>query len=553
MKRVLIKIFSLYISLTLSFGVNSDTDCQELLNWIYKDLTIQNLDTSYDRLVNKMLLGLLHVHKRSRISATFNDDYSQLKNTIGSLDESLGELIDDKISRFINFVRNNKVGKIDKEDLASVVNAWNSLKGNSRILFKNLSQEYQIDQWDIMTSQVLSESIEFGTHKEKYESELKRLSLNFNTARVNLLKGRELSFKNLKENVDKSKDKLMKHFRKNFISGMSEFSTLCREEEVKHLVIEENYVCLRDESPSHTDFLDRLGLILTAKDTKGNEYFSFTDEPRLKNLSSEPTINIHEVAYKTNILNENTTYCKRNPELVDTIVLHHTAFRKGPQSVNDFHLKRGTSEEPWLMVGYNYLVEDDFPSWRDGFKESDPPKAYTARPLDIQGAHAGERTEPLTEDQKVFYKDKTISCGNNFKGFKELNVLETLDDAGTLSGNLTTFGIAVLGDFSVSKLEKVAGVIVPRVVSGNEKDDIISIKDEIKFDQMIKNIAKLSCDIKKKYPNVKRIVPHQYFKDGNEQREHTKCPGYLIDHLDRIALEAKKLGCIFEVERERKR
>ncbi len=567
MKSIFSKLLTLYLGFTLSLGVNSDTECQELLNWIYKDLSVENLELSYERLIDKVLLGFIQVSQNLKGSRTSDAHYTEIKNKLIQIEPKLEKVIKEADIHFMldsydEDSTSSLVSRNSNLDLMSVLKSWKKLQDNSPDLFEGLDKKFQLDHWDMLTGKVLTKSIEFGDVENKYKNSLEELSQKINENKIKVLAGSRFNSRALKAKLNDSQKQLMEHFRKNFIAGTEKFSTLCKENEISKLALEDNYVCIKENKPSSNDFLNKMGLILTAKDQRGVPYFSHTKKPKLRNLNREnPHVNIHAPKYETNSSDKKATYCIRSEDLVSTIVIHHAASRMSPKRVNETHLNRGAPNDPWLMVGYNYLVEDELPLWRPGYKESDEARVYTGRPLRVQGAHAGGRTPPLTEDEKEFYKDKYVFCGNQHQGFEKKLVLDTLKE-NTLSGNLTSFGVSDLGDYSFGdRFEVVGGTHVPRAVTPYFSVESPTFenfagpdywdKKREKLTDIVRKLGALSCDIQKKYPNVKKIVPHQYFKDGQDGRSWTECPGYLINYLDSIAKEAEKLGCKFKVERRR--
>src|SRR5690606_8741380 len=113
---------------------------------------------------------------------------------------------------------------------------------------------------------------------------------------------------------------------------------------------------------------------------------------------------IEKPNYKTN--DGIATFCRRDPNVADTIVIHHTAtsYTHSAESINNMHLQRKTGSEHWYMVGYNYLVKQENYS-------SDSIRLIEGRPIDMSGSHAGGSIKPSAETLKVINKED-VSCGN---------------------------------------------------------------------------------------------------------------------------------------------
>lgn len=252
---------------------------------------------------------------------------------------------------------------------------------------------------------------------------------------------------------------------------------------------------------------------------------------KVQNLM-EPTNSLFDIEIRKPdyITNDGlATFCKRDPEVVDTIVVHHTATseRTTPEEINEMHLNRNTGGEPWYMIGYNFLVS------QDSYTSSNI--SYTqGRPVEAAGAHAGGSIVPSKETKDLI--DKTeISCGSYTNGFETLP-MNTKIINGKINANQTTFGVAVIGNYAPKKYVKKGGVILIENETGYNP------KGKIRYpsDAVLRGVAKLSCEIQKKYPRVKKFKPHQFYKQ-------TECPGSVKQRLSKLVQFAKEFSCDFSL------
>ncbi len=225
---------------------------------------------------------------------------------------------------------------------------------------------------------------------------------------------------------------------------------------------------------------------------------------------------IEKVNYKRN---SKASFCKRPAEMVDTIVLHHSegASTDTAVKINDFHLTRGTPQDPWYMIAYSYAINSPYPGG------SVPAKKVTeGRPLDLVGAHAGSNVfVPMDSSQKKLWDEGKITCGKENEEFK---VDPTLVVNDTIKANVTTIGLVVIGNYApFSKLNPNGfSARKPRYPTKDTQD----------------LIARLSCQLQKKYPNMKMIKWHSYY-------HATTCPGTIKNYLSQIRELTRKYGCEF--------
>ena len=216
--------------------------------------------------------------------------------------------------------------------------------------------------------------------------------------------------------------------------------------------------------------------------------------------------------------NPKASFCKRPIEMVDTIVLHHseTPPTSTPEMINDFHLDRGTPDDPWYMIAYSYVINTPYPGSR-----APTPVVTEGRPMDLVGAHAGsEIYVPMNDDQKKMWDEGKITCGREGQEFSRNPKLEK---GGKILANVSTLGLVVIGNYSPFSRYNPNGYKGP---ARNPTPDTLDM------------VAKLSCQLQKKYPTIKNIKWHS-------QYHSTSCPGNLKNFVPKIRDIAKGYGCAF--------
>ena len=230
--------------------------------------------------------------------------------------------------------------------------------------------------------------------------------------------------------------------------------------------------------------------------------------------------------------NTNASFCKRPVEMIDTIVLHHTETRNTdtPERINEYHLNRGTQTDPWYMIGYSYVINSAYPNES---KTSSPPEASVSegRPIDIVGAHAGSTSSdprgrynvfvPMDKEQQKIWDDGKIVCGKEDGEFKpDPELLRN----GKIKANVTTIGVAIVGNYSPFSRQN---------LNGYSRDN-----PRYPTKKTLDLIARTSCQLQKKYPRIKYIKWHNYYHP-------TSCPGNIVNYIGEIKTLTRNLGCEF--------
>ena len=215
------------------------------------------------------------------------------------------------------------------------------------------------------------------------------------------------------------------------------------------------------------------------------------------------------------------TYCRRNTDVVDTIVFHHTQTRSGAtvQDINEMQLDRGTADDPWLMIGYHYTINSPYAG-----ATVPAPSVNQGRPFDISGSHAGSDVfKPASaETKRLMGLDGAMRCGTATGVLTEAD--DKFNDAGNVKANYNTVAIAVIGNYAKRTSENTGGYPAnrPRYPSV----------------ATIEIAGKLACELQRKYPRLKEIKWHNYYKS-------TDCPGLVKDRIPQIKAVAARFGCTF--------
>jgi len=526
------------LTLILSFSGHSlsaqnqvNPNCKDVLFWIHKELTLNNLDLAFERTQNKFLLALKYVEKNSKTNRRNDPEIDKIINSLKVIDPKFKKLFKTRGSWISRFFSKKKT--IDDKSLKGLINYWKKIQVEKPNLFSGMPADYLIDEMDSHTMEVMDNVNEYNFTDSQIKTRVLALKNNMNKAKLDLLSGRNFKTQRLKNSFQRTKSELLETLKNSYKDMASDFSDICSLKEMNAYIAQENYVCPAPKKESDflaiTSQIQSLDGVLSQVEPEAPEP-TIIPEPTPTRTPSQVEVPVEILDYDRST-NPISTHCKRNTDMVSTIVVHHTATARtdSPFHINWLHLQRRTSSgEPWYMVGYNYLISDSY----DGATPENL-KVFQGRDPDIQGAHAGGVTKQLTEAQKEFYKDFKVQCGNDTIGYKEFSVLDKLNDDGTLNGNLVSYGVAVIGDYRSSFHLNISGVPTPQNLYAIESELVPS-------DAVIEKLAKFSCSLQNKNPNVKLIVPHQYFNS-------TSCPGTIILYLQAIADKAQEYGCEFNV------
>lgn len=253
----------------------------------------------------------------------------------------------------------------------------------------------------------------------------------------------------------------------------------------------------------------------------------FVSAPDLSQLMEYPyevnpewPVELIDITTQTYKRNSKASFCIRPPEMVDTIVIHHseTSSTTTAQSINNYHLARGTAADPWYMIAYTYVINTPY---KGGMVPT--PLVTEGRPIEIVGAHAGTNIFiPMDEDQTKIWSEKKVLCG---KENETPQFDATMVKDGKIKANVTTIGVVINGNYSPFSRTNPGGYSkkAPRYPTASTQD----------------MIARLSCQLQKKYPKMKNMKWHNYY-------HATSCPGTIKSYIGQIKTLAKGYGCDFK-------
>ncbi len=234
------------------------------------------------------------------------------------------------------------------------------------------------------------------------------------------------------------------------------------------------------------------------------------------NQDLQELVPIEQVFYERN---PKAKFCKRPIEMVDTIVLHHseTTSLTTPERINEFHLARGTKDDPWYMIAYSYVINSPYS------QQKNPRTRVTeGRPLGLVGAHAGSNAYvSMDEEQKRIWELGQITCGTEGSEFKKDPELVKNNK---IKANVTTLAIVVIGNYAPFSKTNPNGYSI-----SNPRYPTLITQDLI---------ARLSCQLQKDYPRIKNIKWHNFYMA-------TSCPGTIQKYIEKIKLLSRNYGCEF--------
>lgn len=533
-KLLLILTFAFSFNLQAQVAPSSDENCKNLLQWIYRDFTLNNVDLSYQRLMQKLLISIHHANEYNKNSnkRSLNRALDEMKNIDKNFESILRTPTRYKYPPFWRAIfGDNSIQELPPTSISQAFQTWKALQATNPEYFANMDPKYKLDEWDNQTIEILGQLSNYDFDDHNFRDELEEISKNMNQAKSEILNGQEFSVEALETSIQQTNEEVIAALIESYEDNTNEFATICSRTELDIFIANNNLVCpvpKKDFGVTEIQSqLNNLRLIINNTGLLNNERpIVSTDVPPPPADTLDELV--QPLTYRTSP-DRRATYCKRPPEMATMLVLHHTGVSKyiNPYEINEAHINDPTHSEPWHMIGYNYVISDNF---LNGTPEL--PQVFQGRPIDRKGAHAGGYTNRLKSSERQFYRQFPILCGNEQIGFTPSTIREQMDSSGGISGNLASIGIAVSGSFTPVRIRNIAGVAVA--------DNINRDRASLPTQAQVERVATLACSIQKKYPNVKKIVPHNYFKS-------TDCPAALILYFNQIKRLAAQKGCDFKV------
>ncbi len=540
MKAVIITIF---ISLA-AFAMNASDTCKSLLGFIHKELTVDNFEKSVERMNKKMVLALISAANESdKLGVALSKDPELL-----SLLESMKH-IDPNLESFLlenqNFKNYNLwkwlpfIKKPSRVSYQEVVYKWKDLQAKRPYLFINLEDEHMLDEWDTKTSQLLDS---YPSDSSLGESADKTARL-FKGAHQELVDGSisdsKSLIKSLRENIEGLHDELGKSFKGLLLQSLNDYKFICSAKDLGP-----NYHQLACEDKE--DLMPMLDATLKdLADILNHDYLSkYSKAP-----GNNGKIKVRDYNYKN--INYGASFCTRNPEIVDTVVIHHSETHNSasPQLIHNIQIVANEDSEdkngratPWYMIAYNYVVSADYEG-----EESELPKVYRGRPKNMKGAHAGGYVEidKMNKDARKALFNSTPTCGYN----TDKDSSHTIDredksskkiyrsnlNQGIASANLTSIGVLVIGNYApdIIKPTPKTKILNPTGYPADGPPRYPSI-------DALRSSAKLICQLRREeHPNLTKITDHNYIKikrdyESGRKFAGTCCPGTVYLKMQKL-------------------
>lgn len=535
------KIYTLllFALMVMSFNSHSSEEyCKEYLGFQMSHLKESMLENSVARVHKKLELAFMQAFAHSKgLRLSNNDEFIRLSDALKNIDKDFTSFLDHHFQyKFYKKFYKKRFSPETNLSIHDLVYRWQMFQKNNPEIFKDLDSSLLLDEWDLFAADSISQISELPLKdKPEYQTVLNKFSHPENL--INNLDDFEKHFESSKLSFRKNEETFSKSIKEIISDGLNEYASVCP----KEINLEETALaCLANQTKTNIalqkSLMSDLSSVLRLVDMGMNK-------PIKKEIVPEPVIETEPVKepepeadpledlviekpnYKTN--DGIATFCKRDPNVANTIVIHHTAtsYTESAQSLNNMHLQRKTGNESWYMLGYNFLVK------QDGYTGSDV-SLIEGRPIDYSGSHAGGSIKPDAATLKLI-KKTDVSCGSFKNGF-ETKKLSTKISGGKINANHTTVGISIVGNYAPKQYVRRGGVVVLENETGYDPKG----GKRIPSDALLKQTAKLACSLQKKYPRLKQIKPHQFFKQ-------TECPGTVKEYLNKIIAYAKEFSCDF--------
>ncbi len=255
-----------------------EESCRKLLDYIYKELTLQNMDKSVKRLNYKMVLALAQVLRNvdeRRLNLRRNPEVLSLVESMADIDSSLAPWLDQNAQyrkyQFWNFLPFNRPD-YKKVSYQRIIKKWKDLQSRRPSLFEGLEKKYLLDGWDLKTSNLLENysALEIAGHE--LQSSLEELAERYAKNLKEIDGGRRapaLALHQTKASVDRLHENFNKEAGKIVASALDNHSSACSSEEFHSLLSRENLSCpvARPESAAEefSGHLQSLSKVISAQ------------------------------------------------------------------------------------------------------------------------------------------------------------------------------------------------------------------------------------------------------------------------------------------------
>jgi hypothetical protein len=241
-------------------------------------------------------------------------------------------------------------------------------------------------------------------------------------------------------------------------------------------------------------------------------------KPQFRKIAADE--DLIEVISRPLETNHRASFCQRDLEVMDTIIFHHSETPTGTsvEDINEYHMNQGTVDDPWYMIGYHYAITSPYST---GVTKR---AVYSARPIHLSGAHVGGTTYSKNGDEetKRLLKERPVMCGKENE--EKIPATDTFNEIGEYKVNATSVAVVIIGNYAPYSHYNRGGFTRSNPRKPSTK--------------LIDMSARLACDLQRKYPRLKTIKWHSYYKA-------TSCPGVIKDNIKKIVEKAKDYQCEF--------
>jgi hypothetical protein len=548
-----------------TIAVGPDNLCQNVLSWIYKDLTVKNLEKSINRTKKKLLAGVivtLKNHNQEKLDK--HPKLAELWLSMKKLDPSFEKYLkkNKPYRKFVDYGFIDRIlGNVNPNDTKihnffNVIKQWKDLQASQPDYFAGLPDNLKLDDWDLATSTIVDQIGSLNYNDPTLVESLKDLSKDLKSFAPNAAKEFDGKNKNLSEinnDINKIQRNIMDSIVDIYTKNFDEYKDFCSKADFENLLqnsAETNFcpaeIIEQSPAPAIESNLNLIAKIL--KDQDLNSTFK-PEKPLIIVPDPPPVVSpmdqlcLVKIDYfKSKKPAKNETFNMRTDDIVDTVVIHHTGdytnFETSAESIHKTHVNK------WYMIGYNYLI-----SFGGNGATIEKPRVIQGRDPSYKGAHAGGETLPLSPKTiNSFYENiQGYHCEEDLSSIttesSKIQTQTTCDETpnderrknptcasfstsiadverdGTVNGNLTSIGIALLGNFDT----KHRRTFLNENLYDSKKVHISKVKD-----QAVEKLVTLINALKTQFPNLKKIVPHSYFRP-------TRCPGSVAEILQEVA------------------
>ncbi|MCT4641847.1 MAG: peptidoglycan recognition protein family protein [Bacteriovoracaceae bacterium] len=514
---------------SFSIALSQESECENIVKWTYKDITKKNIKKSYELIQKKLSLSILTSLKNTKTEnlkrhPELLQHYKSLKNSAG-FKQLILEYKPLKRYKFWYGRRYKKVKPINyKEAITSII----QLQKKNFQYFKGMKESELFNKWDLYTLELVSKK--HNISDQNYAKMFRELNSKYSNAHYDIS---QKSINVLKNEIDEIQKLLLKNSHESYQNIFTNYEKVCSKSQLDKYYQSIGLSCPFKEDPfiNLNKNLNELSIVLSQFNSFNTKKPIIKEEPPIIIPPKVDPVDELEIVnhdyIKTN--HKNSYFCKRDINALNSITIHHTATNETDTAIdiNNLHRERLDNGVPWYMVGYHYLISD---------LNTNKPTVNQGRPLEYQGAHAGGDTAPLAYSEYKRIKNLKYTCAKSelqHQSAPKYSIKRRLSDQRQITGNITSVGIALIGDFEAYQKVTIAGVITIRHI--NRKD-----KAKRASNEALKEVGLLACKLQRQTPSIKTLHPHSYFKPTN-------CPGSIIADLKKIANYAKEQGCDFKV------